>query len=418
MIPPALPNVPLAYANRPPRTSLLAIWSLIMGLLSLCGGLPGVLAVIFGHKGRSNIRRSGGALTGDGLCLAGLILGYTGMVIGTAAIIVICLSASGFGYAMQKMEAESKALFPLAETPVPSFPALSEFQAVDPDSKVKVAQVTLQPVGKAMPGAGMSLRVYLPEHSDKPKSLACVFVAPAGTNLLAGNSLDRLDEDAYHLECLPYAEAGMAVVLYSLDGEAADPGAGEGDQGAMKAAFMAFKAAGAGTLNARNALEFALARLPMIDPGRLYAAGHSSAGTLALLFAAHEPRLRGCLAYAPAGDLEVHFSSTLKDAVSGISSATALSSMNLVLPGFTRFIKRSSPLTHLERITMPVFLFQAKDDENVEFATAKAFADACKAKSLRVTFATVDEGGHYDSMIDEGIPQGIDWIQNLELKAN
>ena len=41
----------------------------------------------------------------------------------------------------------------------------------------------------------------------------------------------------------------------------------------------------AGLVNARNALEFVLARVPEVDPKRIYAAGHSSAGTLALLFA-------------------------------------------------------------------------------------------------------------------------------------
>ena len=54
---------------------------------------------------------------------------------------------------------------------------------------------------------------------------------------------------------------------------------------------------------ARNTLEYVLARLPEVDPERLYVAGHSSAAIWALLFAEHEPRIKGCIAYAPLADL-------------------------------------------------------------------------------------------------------------------
>jgi type IV pilus assembly protein PilA len=51
-----------------------------------------VLAIIFGHLSRSEIKRSGGRLTGAGRALAGLILGYTGaavpIVLVLAAIII------------------------------------------------------------------------------------------------------------------------------------------------------------------------------------------------------------------------------------------------------------------------------------------------------------------------------------------
>ena len=63
----------------PPRSSALAIASLVLGIagtafcLGPLGGIPGVIC---GHLALSRIKRSGGALTGVGLATAGLITGY------------------------------------------------------------------------------------------------------------------------------------------------------------------------------------------------------------------------------------------------------------------------------------------------------------------------------------------------------
>ena len=72
--PPSPPMVPSA----PPTTSACAIVSLVLSILSLfCFGfLTGIPGVICGHIGISNIKRSGGRMTGQGLCVAGLIIGY------------------------------------------------------------------------------------------------------------------------------------------------------------------------------------------------------------------------------------------------------------------------------------------------------------------------------------------------------
>ena len=60
------------------KTTAGAIWSLVLGILGLTciGPLGAIPAVICGHIAYSKVKRSGGALTGDGMALAGLILGY------------------------------------------------------------------------------------------------------------------------------------------------------------------------------------------------------------------------------------------------------------------------------------------------------------------------------------------------------
>lgn len=62
-----------------PRTSSLAVVSLIFGILAytFLPGLGALIAVICGHSARSEIRRAPpGSVDGDGLAVAGLILGW------------------------------------------------------------------------------------------------------------------------------------------------------------------------------------------------------------------------------------------------------------------------------------------------------------------------------------------------------
>jgi len=72
---------PFPTTSTQPRNCGLAIWSLVLGILSLtCFWLIAAIpAVICGHVAYSRIRRSAGALSGEGLALGGLITGYIGI---------------------------------------------------------------------------------------------------------------------------------------------------------------------------------------------------------------------------------------------------------------------------------------------------------------------------------------------------
>ncbi len=72
------------------KTAPGSIWSLVLGILgitclSIFAAIP---AVICGHVAISKIRKSAGALAGEGLALAGLIMGYIGIAF---AILIIPL---------------------------------------------------------------------------------------------------------------------------------------------------------------------------------------------------------------------------------------------------------------------------------------------------------------------------------------
>lgn len=81
-LPPALrPAAPpyIPAAPYPSQTNGQAIGSLVCGICGpLTGGLSSIPAVVLGHVARSKIRETG--QQGDGLAVAGLILGYLAIV--------------------------------------------------------------------------------------------------------------------------------------------------------------------------------------------------------------------------------------------------------------------------------------------------------------------------------------------------
>jgi acetyl esterase/lipase len=284
--------------------------------------------------------------------------------------------------------------FPLEKYPLPQFPESGTTRTLQPSGvSVQFVEFASVPANLDGPGMRMPLRVYLPPGDHAERSLACVLVAPAGTNMLTGNEVDN---DDYHAETLPYAEAGMAVVMYSLDGGIDR----EQVETQIRGGYTKFRAAGAGTVNGRNAVEYVLARLPQVDPERIYSAGHSSAGTASLLLAMHEPRIKRCIAYAPVADVVRRLQPLLADP-----------SAELLLPGVRDFATKSSPTTHLNHVMCPVFLFHARDDSNVPIADTLRFADALRTAGKTVMFEEAASGDHYDSMVKEGIPRAIRWLK-------
>jgi hypothetical protein len=69
------------------RTSGLAIASLVTGLCFWFCALPGVVAIVLGHLALESIEDSGGAKSGRGMAIAGMVLGWVG--IGIVALFVL-----------------------------------------------------------------------------------------------------------------------------------------------------------------------------------------------------------------------------------------------------------------------------------------------------------------------------------------
>jgi len=74
-------------------SSSYAVISLICGILAWLGvfGVGGLMAVIFGHLAKNEIRRCNGAVGGGGAATAGLVLGYTNIAISLAGCCLVAL---------------------------------------------------------------------------------------------------------------------------------------------------------------------------------------------------------------------------------------------------------------------------------------------------------------------------------------
>lgn len=85
-----------------PQTNGMAIASLIFGILGLLilYGIGAVLALVFGYVAKGQIKRSQGMQTGNGLALAGIIMGWIGVVI---TILFVALVVAGVLFAVNEV---------------------------------------------------------------------------------------------------------------------------------------------------------------------------------------------------------------------------------------------------------------------------------------------------------------------------
>ena len=81
---------PTSPSVAPPENNMLAIISLVAGILgwTLLPFLGSIAAVICGHLARADIRRAPTRYSGDGFAVAGLVLGWLGILFWLAVAFV------------------------------------------------------------------------------------------------------------------------------------------------------------------------------------------------------------------------------------------------------------------------------------------------------------------------------------------
>jgi Domain of unknown function (DUF4190) len=87
--------------STPARTSATAIVSLVFGVIcwSVFPFLGAILAVVFGHVARGEVRRSPpGSIEGEGMAVAGLILGYAQLALIAIAVTLIFAFLGGLAF--------------------------------------------------------------------------------------------------------------------------------------------------------------------------------------------------------------------------------------------------------------------------------------------------------------------------------
>lgn len=94
-------NSPQPYTTIPtqPKDSTMALLSMIFGIAAflVLPGIGAIAAIILGHLGKSEIKKSAGMLKGNGMATAGLILGYVqiGLIVLSLCAIIFLLPAMG-----------------------------------------------------------------------------------------------------------------------------------------------------------------------------------------------------------------------------------------------------------------------------------------------------------------------------------
>jgi hypothetical protein len=82
-----VPQMTMAQQDwAPPQSSNKAIASLVCGVLFLCAP-SSIAAIILGHLALADIKRSANRMTGHGLAIAGLVMGYLGIALTTIYIV-------------------------------------------------------------------------------------------------------------------------------------------------------------------------------------------------------------------------------------------------------------------------------------------------------------------------------------------
>jgi dipeptidyl aminopeptidase/acylaminoacyl peptidase len=235
--------------------------------------------------------------------------------------------------------------------------------------------------------------VYLPAEYAK-KTVPVILVPPAGTRLFHGILLSDGDSP----EHTPYVKEGFAVISFDLSGPWP---AAETDRNIFLA-INSFVTRNGGLDDAKEALAIAKSKFPNLNLNEVYIAGHSSAATISLMAAQQIPEIKAAIAYAPIIDTE----SYLSDMAGQVTQ---------VIPEFKSVLIDRSPHKNLDTYRIPVFLFVAEDDGHMsdQKKSYKQFTRALKTEGAQLTFMQVKSGGHYQSMIDEGIPSAISWLNSL-----
>jgi hypothetical protein len=91
-------NQPYQTPPAPPAkpTSNMALASLILGILgwTILPTLGSIAAIVTGHMAKNEIKSSMGALGGDGMATAGLVLGYANVAIFVCVCVAIAAMAA------------------------------------------------------------------------------------------------------------------------------------------------------------------------------------------------------------------------------------------------------------------------------------------------------------------------------------
>jgi dienelactone hydrolase len=313
-------------------------------------------------------------------------------VLAICSLVIATVALPGCGLELPEVKPVEYERFDLSQIPATDLPPRpSGAQITD----YAVEYVTDLGIPDGQPGHDSEVRVVLPRHMPTGRVPALV-VNGAGAYLFSGMVLS--DEDIEPM--LPYVEQGFAIVAYETDGcqPSFERDPTSADIAQMTRRYVASKA---GLINAKRALSYALDRFPEIDGNQLYAIGHSSGGKQALLLSTHDERIRGCVAFAPACQMD--FGSKMTVARIGGPDGDRLA----------REVERSMPIAHAKDTDVPMLLVYSANDRVTRPTEVLTYA---KAVGKGVIAVPVKCGGH-GAVPDAGFKLAVAWLRTQHKKS-
>jgi acetyl esterase/lipase len=271
MTPPPLP----ATQFTKPRTSALAVWSLVLAICGFVLLVPALAGIVCGLLALMKIKKSQGALQGRGLAVAGILVSCLPLFVTGFSIYwwmsprlgdsnkTLAQAREGFSTKLARRESDGG---PVAEPP--------------PE---------LKRVSYRSPAGEMAAYLSVVPENGK-KSPAIVWLTGGFSNSIDENAWAPAEEENDQSARF-FREAGIVTLYPSLRGGNQNPGHNETFFGEVDDVLAA--------------TEF-LAAQPGIDPDRIYLGGHSTGGTLALLVAESSQRYRAVFAFGPIARVNVY----------------------------------------------------------------------------------------------------------------
>lgn len=180
-------------------------------------------------------------------------------------------------------------------------------------------------------------------------------------------------------QCQPFRDAGFVTMTPWLRGENGQPGSytmfyDEVDDVVAAGEF--------------------LAKLPGVDPNRIYVAGHSAGGTLAMLGAMTSKRFKACASFSGSPD-QVAF-------IRGQSELAPFDTTN------SKELEMRSPLAYYQSFKCPARLYWGDEEWSFKFSTQKL---AEKATGAGQDVKAVEVPGDHLDMVEPAMKQAITFFQ-------
>jgi len=218
-----------------PQSSNKALASLICGILFLCAPAS-IAAVVLGHLALVDIKRSAGRMTGQGLAIAGLVMGYLGIALTVIYMVVVMFAVRNAmqqnapqneSVAIRSMKSYDQALQAYAaKCPQQGFPAT--LSALGPGSG-DCAHAGLLDADMAN---GHAVKqgyrfLYTPGTNSSQKVTAFALLARPTQPGMTGKRYFFLDEEGVVRQSYSYIVGPRSP---PVDNPEAGPDAGEGDE--------------------------------------------------------------------------------------------------------------------------------------------------------------------------------------------